>query len=159
MRLVIQRVRQGQVDVCGKIVGSIETGFVILAGFGLNDTLQLPEESIWPLLIEKVATLRVFPDTAGKMNLGLEETGGHILLIPQFTLYADIRKGRRPSFHLSAPPQVAEPLFLRLIEDFEKRLPGRLQAGVFGADMNITLVNWGPVTVFLDSADFKTRQG
>lgn len=159
MRLVIQRVRQGQVEVCGRIVGSIETGFVILVGFGPDDSMQTPESPIWSFLIEKVATLRVFPDTAGKMNLGLEESGGHILLVPQFTLYADIRKGRRPSFHLSVPPQVAEPLFLRLVEDFEKRLPGCVQKGVFGADMNIILANWGPVTICLDSADFETRQG
>ena len=88
------------------------------------------------------------------MNRGIEEAGGEIILVSQFTLYADSRKGRRPSFHLSAPPGVAEPLFQHFVEDVRSRLPGRVQQGVFAADMDVSLTIWGPVTLLLDSADF-----
>lgn len=154
MRLLIQRVREGRVMVDGRVVGAVGPGLVILAGFGPDDAADLPQSRVWAALLEKVLALRIFPDDAGKMNVGLEDFGGGILLVSQFTLYADCRKGRRPSFHLSAPPAVAGPLFRRLGEDLETRLPGRVQRGIFAADMDVGLVNWGPVTILLDSADF-----
>ena len=154
MRLLLQRVREGRVDVGGKTVASIGVGLVVLVGFGQDDTPDLGESRVWNTLIEKMVGLRIFPDEAGKMNRGIEDCGGEVLLVSQFTLYADCRKGRRPSFHLSANPAVAEPLFRQFVEAVDARLPGRVHHGIFAADMDVTLTNWGPVTVFLDSTDF-----
>lgn len=154
MRLLIQRVRQGRVTVAGETAGAVGAGLVILAGFGPGDDASLPQSRLWQTLLDKVTGLRIFPDAEGKMNLSLEDFGGGVLLVSQFTLYADSRKGRRPSFHLAAPPAVAEELFLRFAEDLHRRLPGRVERGVFGADMDVSLTNWGPVTILLDSADF-----
>ncbi len=154
MRLLLQRVREGRVSIEGKTVASIGTGLVVLVGFGPDDTAALRESGVWSTLIEKMIGLRIFPDEEGKMNRSMEAFGGEIMLVSQFTLYADCKKGRRPSFHLSADPAVAEPLFRRLIADVGARLPGRVQHGVFAADMDVSLTNWGPVTVLLDSADF-----
>lgn len=153
MRLLIQRVREARVTVDGRVVGEIGPGLAVLAGFGGADAPDLSQGRLWSALVEKMLLLRVFPDAAGKMNLGLADFGGEILLVSQFTLYADTRKGRRPSFHLAAPPEVAEPLFRALVRDVEDRLPGRVQCGVFAADMDVSLINWGPVTVLLDSAE------
>lgn len=154
MRLLLQRVREGRVTIDGQEVASIGTGLVVLVGFGPEDKLEFRGSKLWNTLIEKMIGLRIFSDDEGKMNRGIEEAGGEILLVSQFTLYADSRKGRRPSFHLSAPPSVAEPLFQFFVEDVQSRLPGRVQQGVFAADMDISLTNWGPVTILLDSADF-----
>lgn len=154
MRLLLQRVREGRVTIDGQDVASIGTGLVVLVGFGPEDKLEFRGSKLWNTLIEKMIGLRIFSDDEGKMNRGIEEAGGEILLVSQFTLYADSRKGRRPSFHLSAPPSVAEPLFQFFVEDVQSRLPGRVQQGVFAADMDISLTNWGPVTILLDSADF-----
>ncbi|WP_294625346.1 D-aminoacyl-tRNA deacylase [uncultured Bilophila sp.] len=151
MRLLIQRVKEGHVDVAGKTVASIGKGLVVLAGFGAQDTPDLPGTRLWDAMIEKMLRLRIFPDEEGRMNRELTDIGGEIILVSQFTLYADVRKGRRPSFHLSAAPSVAEPLFRRLVSDVEARLPGRVREGVFAADMDVSLVNWGPVTIMLDS--------
>lgn len=154
MRLLLQRVREGRVSIGGQDVASIGTGLVVLVGFGPDDKLELRGSKLWNTLIEKMIGLRIFSDDEGKMNRGIEEAGGEIMLVSQFTLYADSRKGRRPSFHLSAPPAVAEPLFQFFVEDVQSRLPGRVQQGVFAADMDVSLTNWGPVTIVLDSADF-----
>ena len=154
MRLLLQRVREGKVTIEGQNVASIGKGLVVLVGFGPEDTIDLRGGKLWNTLIEKMVGLRIFPDDEGKMNRGIEEAGGEIILVSQFTLYADSRKGRRPSFHLSAPPGVAEPLFQHFVEDVRSRLPGRVQQGVFAADMDVSLTNWGPVTLLLDSADF-----
>lgn len=154
MRLLIQRVHEGSVSISNRIIASIGTGLVILIGFGPSDTLSFPKERLWTTLQEKIATLRIFPDAEDKMNLGLEDYGGELLLVSQFTLYADSRKGKRPSFHLAAAPEIAKPLFQHFVDDLKKRLPGRVQQGVFGADMDIRLVNWGPVTLFWDSDFF-----
>ena len=154
MRLLLQRVREGKVTIEGQNVASIGKGLVVLVGFGPEDTIDLRGGKLWNTLIEKMVGLRIFPDDEGKMNRGIEEAGGEIILVSQFTLYADSRKGRRPSFHLSAPPGVAEPLFQHFVEDVRSRLPGRVQQGVFAADMDVYLTNWGPVTLLLDSADF-----
>ena len=105
-------------------------------------------------MVEKLPRLRVFPDEAGKMNRSLEDTGGEVLLVSQFTLYADCRKGLRPSFSRAAEPGLARELFEKLRADLDALLPGRVRTGVFGADMDVSLVNQGPVTLMLDSADF-----
>lgn len=107
MRLLLQRVREGKVTIEGQDVAAIGKGLVVLVGFGPEDTLASRGGKLWNMLIEKMVGLRIFPDDEGKMNRGIEEAGGEIILVSQFTLYADSRKGRRPSFHLSAPSGVA----------------------------------------------------
>ena len=151
MRFLVQRALEGRVEIDGRVAGSIGRGFVVLAGFGANDGPDLPGSRIWNGMLDKLIALRVFPDAEGKMNLGLEESGGEVLLVSQFTLYADCRKGRRPSFHLAALPDTARRLYEQCACDLASRLPGRVACGVFGADMRVSLVNWGPVTVWLDS--------
>ena len=154
MRLLIQRVAEASVEVSGTRVASVAMGFLVLAGFGPGDGPQAPESPWWRAMVEKLPKLRVFADEAGKMNLSLSQAGGEVLLVSQFTLYADCRKGLRPSFSSAAPPDVARTLFDRLCSDVEELLPGRVRRGVFGADMSVALVNSGPVTIMLDSRDF-----
>lgn len=160
MRLLLQRVSQAHVDVAGERVAAVGPGFLVLAGFGPDDGPDAPQASWWRAMLEKLVKLRVFPDEAGKMNLSLADAGGEVLLVSQFTLYADCRRGLRPSFSSAAPPTVARTLFDRLCEDLEALLPskagerGRVGRGVFGADMAVGLVNAGPVTIMLDSRDF-----
>lgn len=158
MRLLLQRVRRAEVRVrepAGwRVAGSVAQGLLLLAGFGGMDGEGLPRSPAWKRMIEKVLDLRVFPDEAGKFNLSLRETGGEVLVVSQFTLYADCRRGRRPSFTDAAPPARAEALYERLAADLEAALPGRVARGVFGGNMDVELVNWGPVTIWLDSADF-----
>lgn len=154
MRLLIQRVTRASVDVAGERVARIGPGFLVLAGFGPDDGPDAPGAPWWRAMVEKLVKLRVFPDGEGKMNLGLAEAGGEVLLVPQFTLYADCRRGLRPSFSQAAPPEIAQALFDRLCADVEALLPGRVGRGVFGADMAVELVNSGPVTITLDSRDF-----
>ena len=157
MRILLQRVRTASVRIEGGSVAAINTGLLGLVGFGAADDILLPAQPRWKTLLDKVPDLRIFPDEAGKMNVSLRDFGGRaesagtgeLLLVSQFTLYADWRKGRRPSFD-AAPPEVARLLFDRLVEDMRERLPGRVHAGVFGADMDVDLVNWGPVTILLD---------
>jgi D-tyrosyl-tRNA(Tyr) deacylase len=155
VRLLIQRVSGAAVDVAGKTAGQIGPGLLVLAGFGADDGPGFAGGKAWRAMIDKTAGLRVFPDQGGKLNLSLEDTGGELLLVSQFTLYADCRKGRRPSFSGAAPPEAAEDLYGRLVADFEARLPGKVGAGVFAAEMDVRLVNAGPVTIMLDSADFE----
>ncbi len=157
MRFVIQRVKEAHLNVYGKVHCSIGAGFVILVGYGANEMLpenRIQAEQSWSLLLNRVLGLRVFPDLNGKMNIDLDEFGGELLLVSQFTLYADCRKGKRPSFHLSAPAEIARVAYNALIEKLKERLGERLKTGIFGADMDIQLVNWGPVTFVLDSVDF-----
>lgn len=154
MRLLVQRVRQGRVDVAGQCVGSIGQGLVVLVGFGAADGDDAPRSPWWKAMADKLAALRLFADDVGRMNLSLTDQGGGLLLVPQFTLYADCRRGRRPSFDGAAPWPVASILFDRFAADMSARLPGRVECGVFGADMDVSLTNQGPVTVLLDSADF-----
>jgi D-tyrosyl-tRNA(Tyr) deacylase len=154
MRLLIQRVAGASVEVAGTCVASIPMGFLVFAGFGPGDGPQAPGSPWWRAMVEKLPKLRVFADEAGKMNLSLSEASGEILLVSQFTLYADCRKGLRPSFSSAAPPDVARALFDRLCSDLEALLPGRVKTGVFGADMSVALTNSGPVTIMLDSRDF-----
>ena len=155
MRLLLQRVSQAHVDVAGERVAAVGPGFLVLAGFGPDDGADSPVAPWWRAMIEKLVKLRVFPDEAGKMNVSLLDAGGEVLLVSQFTLYADCRKGLRPSFSQAAPPAVAQALFDKLCDDVQALLPeGRVARGVFGADMAVGLVNAGPVTIMLDSRDF-----
>jgi D-tyrosyl-tRNA(Tyr) deacylase len=146
MRVVLQRVSQASVSIDGRVAGTIGHGFCLLVGFTLGDT---PQQVDW--MAEKVAGLRLFGDAAGKMNLGLEEVGGAVLVVSQFTLYGDATKGRRPSFIDAARPELAIPLYQRFLE----ALRGRgltVAAGQFGADMQVEIHNDGPVTLILDRA-------
>ncbi|MEW5773201.1 MAG: D-aminoacyl-tRNA deacylase [Thermodesulfobacteriota bacterium] len=154
MRLVIQRVSSASVDVDGKTVGEIGPGFLVLVGFGADDPADLPRRKAWSQMLDKLVNLRVFPDEAGKLNRSLLDTGGQVLAVSQFTLYADCRKGRRPSFHLAADAALGVRLYAAFLAALEPLLPGRVAQGVFGAEMDVRLVNAGPVTIVLDSDDF-----
>jgi D-aminoacyl-tRNA deacylase len=147
VRIVVQRVRRASVDVEGEEVGSIGEGLLLLIGIEPSDTEQEIVRAV-----EKVANLRVFPDEEGQMNRSLVETGGSALVVSQFTLLADVRKGRRPSFVGAAPPELAEPMVDRFVEVL--RSSGtHVETGVFGASMDVGLVNSGPVTVVLEVRD------
>lgn len=145
MKAVIQRVKRASVAVEGQIVGQIGTGFLILLGVGRGDT-----EEDARYVAAKIAAMRIFSDSEGKFNLALADVGGSVLLVSQFTLYADTRKGRRPSFIDAAPPEAAE----QLVEQCAQLLRAEnvpVETGRFGAHMEITLLNDGPVTIILDS--------
>lgn len=146
MRAVIQRVSQAQVRVAGAVVGSIGRGLVALLGVGRADTAADAE-----YLAEKTAGLRVFPDSAGKMNCALADIGGAVLAIPQFTLYGDCRKGRRPSFDAAAPPELARSLYEHFIAA-ARSLGVPVRTGIFQASMRVALVNDGPVTLIVESS-------
>lgn len=157
MRFVMQRVREARLNVDGQPYSAIGPGFVILVGYGAEE--MLPEnrknaEHSWEQVVNKALGLRVFPDEEGKMNRDLDSFGGELLLVSQFTLYADCRKGKRPSFHTSAAAELAESAYDNLVKNLRSRLGERLKTGCFGADMDICLTNWGPVTILLDSADY-----
>lgn len=137
-----------------RVAGRIGQGLLLLTGFGREDEPDSPASPAWKRMLGKVLDMRVFPDAAGKLNLSVREAGGELLVVSQFTLHADCRRGRRPSFTDAAPPAVAEALFERLAADLEADLPGRVARGVFGGDMEVELVNWGPVTIWLDSEEF-----
>lgn len=144
MRIVLQRVSRASVTIGGRMAGAIERGFCLLVGFRHQDT---PNEVDW--MAEKVSGLRLFSDADGKMNLGLAEIGGSLLVISQFTLYGDTQKGRRPSFIDAARPEVAIPLYERFVAQLRVRgIP--VETGEFGADMLVEIHNDGPVTLVLD---------
>ncbi len=140
MRAVLQRVARAEVRVNGHVTGQIERGLMVLLGVGPSDG---PAQVAW--MADKLEGLRIFPDDAGKMNLSVRDLGGGILVVSQFTLYGDASRGKRPSFTGAAHPDVARPLYQSLVD----RLGA--QAGVFGADMQVELVNDGPVTLVLES--------
>jgi D-tyrosyl-tRNA(Tyr) deacylase len=145
MRAVLQRVARAEVSVDGDRVASIGRGYVVLLGVTHTD-----DETDARYIADKIASLRLFEDEAGKINLGITDIGGEVLVVSQFTLYADCRKGRRPSFTQAAPPEIAERLYQRVAEILrEAGLP--VQTGVFGAHMQVSLVNDGPVTILMDS--------
>jgi D-tyrosyl-tRNA(Tyr) deacylase len=144
MKIVLQRVSSASVKVDSKIVGSIENGLLLLIGFSSNDT----EENILPT-IEKIVKLRIFSDEEGKMNKSVLDVEGSMLLISQFTLYADTKKGNRPSFIEAARPEQAIPLYEFFIAEMKKRI-SKVETGIFGADMKVELVNDGPVTIVFD---------
>ncbi len=145
MRALLQRVMHASVTVDEQIVGQIEQGLLVLLGVGQHDS-----EAQVKTLVDKIAHLRIFGDDEGKMNRSLLDVGGEALVVSQFTLYADMRRGRRPSFTQAAPPDLAEPL----VERFKDALASyglRVEGGVFGAYMQVELLNDGPVTIWLDS--------
>jgi D-tyrosyl-tRNA(Tyr) deacylase len=144
--VVLQRVSRAEVRVAGKVTGAIGTGFVVLAGFAPTDT----EETLaW--MAEKIVGLRVFADADGKMNRSVADAGGGLLVVSQFTLYGDARKGRRPSFTDAAPPDVAIPLYERFVALLREGAGGLpVETGEFGAMMEVELVNDGPVTLQLE---------
>ena len=145
MRVVLQRVSEASVSISGEVVGEIGGGLVLLVGFTEGDSGDTVR---W--MADKVLGLRVFSDEEGKMNLSLGEVGGDVLVISQFTLYGDTRKGRRPSFVHAAPPEVAIPLYERFLEILRGAAPGGVESGEFGAMMDVALVNAGPVTLVLE---------
>ena len=147
MRAVVQRVESASVRVDERVVGAIDGGFLILLGITHDD-----EEDEAAYLARKIAGLRVFEDDAGKMNLALADVGGAVLVVSQFTLYGDVRKGRRPSFVDAARPNAANPLYERFCALLEEQGIS-VARGVFGAHMQVQLVNDGPVTLWLDTAD------
>lgn len=149
MRIVLQRVTRASVTVDGKIVGQIGRGFLILLGIGQGDG-----DSEVKALVDKIVNLRVFPDDEGKMNRSLLDSGGASLVVSQFTLYADVRKGRRPSFIEAAPPALAEPLVARFMAALAA-CGIHVEGGVFGAHMDVELLNDGPVTILLDSEQLR----
>jgi D-aminoacyl-tRNA deacylase len=146
MRAVVQRVSSARVEVDGQVTGEIGRGLLVLLGVGQGDTEC---EAAW--LAEKIAGLRIFEDEAGKMNLSVQDIGGAVLIVSQFTLFGDCRRGRRPSFTEAAPPEAAD----RLYQDFCTRLRAAgipVATGLFQAHMDVHLVNDGPVTIWLDTA-------
>ncbi len=145
MKFVIQRVTEASVEVEQKVVGSIGNGFLVLIGVGKNDTKAEADK-----LVKKMTGLRIFADENGKTNLSLKDVGGELLLISQFTLYADCRKGNRPSFTEAGDPASAEELYEYIISECKKVIPV-VQKGVFGAKMEVRLCNDGPFTVILES--------
>jgi D-tyrosyl-tRNA(Tyr) deacylase len=151
MRLVIQRVTEAGVTVNNGTTGSIRTGLLVFLGVSRTDTVEDAD-----YLTGKLLGLRIFPDADGKMNRNLQQAGGSLLIVSQFTLYGDCRKGRRPSFDRAAPPEQAQDLYNYFVES-AKRGPVPVETGVFQAMMQVHIVNDGPVTILMDSAERATR--
>lgn len=147
MRVVIQRVRQASVTVNEITEGTISTGLLIFLGIGKRDTREDAD-----YLLDKLLGLRIFPDENGKMNRNIGEVGGSLLVVSQFTLYADCRRGRRPSFDPAAPPELAQALYDYFVEA-ARRTSTQVETGVFQASMQVHLINEGPVTIWMDSAE------
>ncbi|MDD6468226.1 MAG: D-aminoacyl-tRNA deacylase [Erysipelotrichaceae bacterium] len=147
MKVLIQRVKYAKVTIDGQIKGKIDHGYLLLVGITHEDN-----ETIVHKLAHKVRDLRLFEDENGKMNLGIEDVGGKVLSISQFTLYADCKKGRRPSFTNAAKPDLAEPLYEAFNQEL-RNLGLEVETGIFGADMKVELYNDGPVTIMLDSQE------
>ncbi|MGH8802310.1 MAG: D-aminoacyl-tRNA deacylase [Casimicrobiaceae bacterium] len=148
MRALVQRVREASVTVEGAVIGAIDRGLLVLAGFGADDT---EDDGEW--VARKLVDLRIFDDEAGVMNRSLRDTGGSILVVSQFTLYGSVRNGNRPSWAAAAPPTLARPRFDAFVRALEARLGRPTPTGVFGARMQVALVNDGPVTLWLDSRE------
>ena len=147
MRLIVQLVKESSCTIDGRITGAINKGFMVLVGFGPDDN-----EEITRKMAEKLVKLRIFGDNEGKMNLALKDVDGAILSISQFTLYADCKKGNRPSFSGAMEPNKAKELYL-YFNEYLRSLGYQVEEGIFGADMKIALVNDGPVTIILDSKE------
>ncbi len=152
MRVVLQRVKKGAVKIGGDTCAEIDCGLLGFVGFQRGDE-QLAGSKVWTKMGAKTAGMRIFPDGAGKFNLSAADYGGEVLLVPQFTLYADCRKGRRPALTTALEPEKAESLFAKFVDEVTRQ-GSTVHSGVFGAEMDVQLVNWGPVTIILDSADF-----
>ena len=144
MKFVIQRVKNAQVDVDNKTVGKIDNGFLVLIGITHTDTKEIAD-----YLVKKLINLRVFEDENGKMNLSLNDIKGSLLLVSQFTLYADCSGGNRPSFTEAAKPDFANELYEYIISECKKKVD-KVETGIFGADMKVSLLNDGPVTIILE---------
>ena len=148
MRIVIQRVREASVKINDEIVGEIQQGLLVLLGIEHVDS-----ELYADYLIQKLIHLRIFGDEEGKMNLSVSDISGDLLIVSQFTLFADTKKGNRPSFIRSAKPEQARPLYEYFLSQLKKSFSGKIENGVFGANMQVELINDGPVTIILDSKD------
>ena len=148
MRIVIQRVREASVKINDEIVGEIQQGLLVLLGIEHVDA-ELDAD----YLIQKLIHLRIFGDEEGKMNLSVSDISGDLLIVSQFTLFADTKKGNRPSFIRSARPEQAIPLYEYFLSQLKKEFSGKIEKGVFGGDMQVELINDGPVTIIMDSKD------
>ena len=145
MRAVVQRVTRASVTIDGKVVGEIENGLVVLLGIARDDTKEDAD-----YLAPKIVALRIFDDSDGRMNVSVKDVNGGLLIVSQFTLYGDVRRGLRPSWSDAAPPEIAEPLYNYFVES-SRKLVDRVETGSFRATMKVELVNDGPVTLLLDS--------
>ena len=156
MRLCVQRVLEGSVAVDGKVLASIGKGLVVLVGFGQADGPELAASDVFSGMARKLWGLRIFPpagEQEGKFSCDVQDYGGDLLIVPQFTLYADCRRGRRPSFSDAAAPDPARDLFAEFVNFVDENTSCRVASGIFGADMWVRLCNWGPVTILLDSEE------
>ena len=149
MRAIIQRVKESRVVVDGKVVGQIGKGLNILLGVGKGDT----EEDI-KKLVKKILNLRIFENEEGKFHYSLLDIGGEVLVVSQFTLYANVKKGRRPSFEEAEEPKRAKELYEKFVEEI-KSYGVKVETGIFGAMMDVYILNWGPVTIIVDSKEIK----
>lgn len=147
MKFVVQRVTHGKVTVDGKVTGEIGNGFLVLIGISKDDTKEIADK-----MIKKLIGLRIFSDENDKINLSLDSIGGELLLVSQFTLYADCKKGNRPSFIEAAEPQMANEMYEYIISECRKIVP-KVETGIFGADMKVEMLNDGPFTIIMDSDD------
>ncbi|MDO4487924.1 MAG: D-aminoacyl-tRNA deacylase [Eubacteriales bacterium] len=145
MKFVIQRVKYANVKVDGEVIGAIDKGFMVLCGIAETDT-----EAIAAKMVKKLCSLRIFEDSEGKTNLSIDQVGGELLMISQFTLYADCHHGNRPSFIHAGKPDMASPMYDFIVEECKKYVP-KVERGEFGADMKVELLNDGPFTIILDS--------
>ena len=148
MKIVLQRVLEAKVEIDGKTAGEIGKGYLLLLGVSNEDDFETADR-----MIEKISRLRIFEDENGKTNLSIDNVGGEVLLVSQFTLYADCKKGNRPSFVNAGSPDMAEKIYEHILKRCET-LFTKTQCGVFGADMKVSLVNDGPFTLVLDSKEF-----
>ncbi len=162
MRLLVQRVHAASVTVHqenneSQKVAQIDGGLLVLVGFGQEASLELKQSKTWTAIIDKLLHLLIFPgdtpETTHKIQRDVCDFGGQILLVSQFTLYAQCKQGRRPDFLQCTAPHIAQELFASFVQDVQKALPSRVFSGVFGANMDVALTNWGPVTIMLDSAE------
>lgn len=145
MRFIVQRVTSASVTIDGNVNGKIDNGFLVLIGIEENDTEKIADK-----MVDKLIKLRIFEDENGKSNIDLDAVSGGLLLISQFTLYADCKKGNRPSYIRAAKPDLAIPLYEYIVDECKKRV-SKVETGVFGADMKVELLNDGPFTIVLDS--------
>ncbi|NTU53382.1 MAG: D-tyrosyl-tRNA(Tyr) deacylase [Chlorobiaceae bacterium] len=146
MKVVVQRVREASVTIAGSVYSAIGTGLLVLAGIARTDT---EEDLAW--MSRKLSNLRIFEDGDGRMNRSIIDVGGELLVVSQFTLYADASRGNRPGFLESAPSEIAQPLFDRFVASIRRDSGVPVQTGSFGADMQVSLINDGPVTIILES--------
>jgi D-tyrosyl-tRNA(Tyr) deacylase len=145
MKIIVQRVRSASVAIDDKTISEIKKGYLLLVGIGVGDTTDDVQR-----LVSMVMKIRIFPDAEGKMQHSIAEVSGEILVVSQFTLLANFAKGNRPSFHDAAKPEAAQPLFEALVEGLRAQLGSKISTGVFGADMQVSLCNDGPVTIILE---------